>query len=640
MELCNASTNDTNVVLHKETTIPMEQYVPYILGVAMFVLIIVTLIGNAMTVAAYIIDKRLRNVYNTFIFNLAVTDLLIGLISMPFHAWYTIREFNWYFGREFCKFWLVVDYTLCFESVLMILMLSYDRYLLIRYGHRYESKVTMKWTIVKIVTTWIVAFLLWGPFIIGWDILKGCTIVDSNVCEVEFLYEYEYLLATAVIEFFMPFKGLLIINSVLYCKLRKFLLKVKVSEEDTAGLTSDTLETMTEGEDATASNSQKEAGNVLDQSITTAKTEDEKTKDQQLKVGQAGGTPTKSDIFAPSTLTTSDVKVVYKPTDQIDTQPFNDDEEELVPSETIQDEETDLPSNKEERQIDTGPTLKQSTSQSNETEDTITRRSPMNKHRDSAGEGSANLTCADDTDESEIMKSVLSVMEKHGSKLFCSSSTENIIDSTQDIEDETGHISGASSIESTKSRNEIKSTLKRKFSGVKSKLFGGGQTVENVGLEQVNQRKHSAGRRKSCDRSSGAEKSYNEVDIDQAIRERGIKAPDPINLPRKESTGSNVTSQIRRDKKAARFLAILVGVFFICWAPYTFVTVWQVFCPENRKSCIDNILYEALTWLLWSKSAINPFLYAYNSSRYKRNFKRFLSSCCKKNQKVAKTKKV
>lgn len=639
MELCND--NDTKLVLHNETTISMKPYVPYILGVSMAVLIIVTVIGNAMTVAAYIIDKRLRNVYNTFILNLAVTDLLIGLISMPFHAAYTVGEFNWYLGRDFCKFWLVVNYTLCFESVLMILMLSYDRYQLIRYGLSYESKVTMKGSIAKIVITWIVAFLLWGPFIIGWDIWKECTIVDENVCEVEFLYAYEYLLTTAVIGFFMPFKGLMIINSILYCKLRRFLSKVKLTEDDTEGLTSDTLETLTDGEDATPANSPTgEGGVALEQTEGVVKSENETTKERkQVDKTDATSTTSKHENLVENTLTKSDnVSLPHNRNDANDAQESYDDKEKLVPSETIDHYgEIDRQSNQEEHFTNMEANLQCSTNQSVDTEDSISHRSPKHK-RQGNGETSAALTDTADTDQSEIMKSVLDVMEKHGSRLFSSNSKENILDCTENIEEDAGDVSGTSSLESNKSLTEIKSTLKRKFSDVASKFFGAAQPVENVSLENVKQRKHSVERKKSFERSSGTGKDYKEVDIDQAIRER--KAHNPISQQHKESMTSNVTSRIRRDKKAARFLAILVGVFFICWAPYTIATVWQVFCPQSKKSCINRIVYEALTWLLWSKSAINPFLYAYNSSRYKLNFKKFLSCCCKKETRGKKTVKV
>ena len=623
MEVCRE--NDTKLVLRNET-IPMEPYVQYILGLAMTVLIIVTVVGNLMTVAAYIIDKRLHNVYNTFIFNLAITDLLIGLISMPFHAWYTVGEFNWPLGRVVCKFWLVVDYTLCFESVLMILLLSYDRYLLIRYGHRYEAKVTLKRSVVKIVITWIVAFSLWGPFIIGWDILKECTIIGKTVCDVEFLYAYEYLLTTAIIEFFMPFKGLVIINSILYCKLRRFLVKIKLSEDDTAGLTSDTLETLTEGEDAMPTRSPNEAVNVaLEQTVGVIKSEDE-IKEREHKVDKTNKTSNVDTLRENKLKSESDENDTLPKNQQdvMDEHDSNDDKEKRDLSETIgQKEGTGRSGNKIAHPTDVEADLQHITDRQTKTEDSVPRRSREYTKHGNESESLAGAMADDaDTEPSEIMKSVLGVMEKHGSRLFSTSSTENILDPTQDIE-AASDISGMGSVESetSKSRNEITSTLKRKFSGVASKFFGTAQNVENVGLENVKQRKQSA------ERENGAEKHYKEVDIDQAIRERNsASAPSQ----RKESMTSNVTSRVHRDKKAARFLAILVGVFFVCWAPYTIATVWQVFCPKNKKTCVNRILYEALNWLLWSKSAINPFLYAYNSSRYKRNFKRFLSSCCRK----------
>jgi hypothetical protein len=76
----------------------------------------------------------------------------------------------------------------------------------------------------------------------------------------------------------------------------------------------------------------------------------------------------------------------------------------------------------------------------------------------------------------------------------------------------------------------------------------------------------------------------------------------------------------KRDLKAAKFLASLVIVFFVTWAPYTVTTIIIAFCDE----CVNIKLYEFFNWLLWSKAAMNPFLYAYNSERFKKNFKEMI----------------
>jgi hypothetical protein len=94
---------------------------------------------------------------------------------------------------------------------------------------------------------------------------------------------------------------------------------------------------------------------------------------------------------------------------------------------------------------------------------------------------------------------------------------------------------------------------------------------------------------------------------------------------RRKSKNKNEHSRFKRDAKAARFLAILVLVFLACWAPYTITTIVISFCGNE---CVNTSFYESMNWMLWSKSAINPFLYAINSSRYRFHFKKYIF-CCK-----------
>ncbi|KAL4235235.1 hypothetical protein ACF0H5_006873 [Mactra antiquata] len=82
-------------------------------------------------------------------------------------------------------------------------------------------------------------------------------------------------------------------------------------------------------------------------------------------------------------------------------------------------------------------------------------------------------------------------------------------------------------------------------------------------------------------------------------------------------------SRLKRERKAARFLGVLVLVFLGCWAPYTIITIIISFC---KSECVNTSVYEASLWLLMMNSSINPFLYALNSARYRYNFKKYF--CC------------
>jgi len=48
-------------------------------------------------------DSRLHKTYNIYILNLAISDLLIALISMPIYLIYTLKGNVWLFGGFFLQ---------------------------------------------------------------------------------------------------------------------------------------------------------------------------------------------------------------------------------------------------------------------------------------------------------------------------------------------------------------------------------------------------------------------------------------------------------------------------------------------------------------------------------------------------------
>ncbi|KAG8442125.1 hypothetical protein GDO86_011065 [Hymenochirus boettgeri] len=84
--------------------------------------------------------------------------------------------------------------------------------------------------------------------------------------------------------------------------------------------------------------------------------------------------------------------------------------------------------------------------------------------------------------------------------------------------------------------------------------------------------------------------------------------------------------KLSRDKKAAKSLAILVSVFALCWAPYSFLVSIRAAC---QGSCIGSLWYEITIWLLFSNSAINPILYPMCHKSFRNAFKLLFHKCLK-----------
>ena len=82
------------------------------------------------------------------------------------------------------------------------------------------------------------------------------------------------------------------------------------------------------------------------------------------------------------------------------------------------------------------------------------------------------------------------------------------------------------------------------------------------------------------------------------------------------------SSRMRVETKAAKTLAVIMGCFCLCWAPF-FVT--NVVDPFVRYS-VPWQVWTAWLWLGYINSGLNPFLYAFLNRAFRRAF--LLILCC------------
>ena len=78
---------------------PFGMVLTVMIAVLMSVCIVVTTFGNLLVIVSFAVDRQIRQPTNYFICSLAVTDVLIGTVSMPF---YTVSpKFKHYFHEPF-----------------------------------------------------------------------------------------------------------------------------------------------------------------------------------------------------------------------------------------------------------------------------------------------------------------------------------------------------------------------------------------------------------------------------------------------------------------------------------------------------------------------------------------------------------
>nr|XP_036226762.1 protein trapped in endoderm-1 isoform X2 [Bactrocera oleae]XP_036226763.1 protein trapped in endoderm-1 isoform X2 [Bactrocera oleae] len=143
--------------------------------------------GNLITIIALLKCPKIRvHATTAFILSLSMSDLLFCLFSLPLTA-VRFYEEKWTFGDPLCKIFPVIFYGNVAVSLLSMVGITLNRYILIAFHSLYVQIYKRKYILLQLFFIWSTSFILLLPPILGiWgemgldEITFSCTILKKN----------------------------------------------------------------------------------------------------------------------------------------------------------------------------------------------------------------------------------------------------------------------------------------------------------------------------------------------------------------------------------------------------------------------------------------------------------------------------
>ncbi|TFK12930.1 ATP-binding cassette sub-family D member 4 [Platysternon megacephalum] len=130
------------------------------------VIAVLSIAGNVLVCWAVAINSTLKNATNYILVSLAVADIAVGLLAIPFAITISIG-----LDTDFhsCLFFACFVLVLTQSSIFSLLAVAIDRYLAIKIPLRYKSLVTGKRARWLIAVLWFLSFGIGLTPLMGWN---------------------------------------------------------------------------------------------------------------------------------------------------------------------------------------------------------------------------------------------------------------------------------------------------------------------------------------------------------------------------------------------------------------------------------------------------------------------------------------
>ncbi|XP_072118416.1 D(3) dopamine receptor [Mobula birostris] len=195
-----------------------------------FILLIFAIIfGNILVCLAVLKEKSLQTTTNYLIVSLAVADLLVATLVMPWVVYLEVVG-AWRFSRTSCNIFVTLDVMMCTASILNLCAISIDRYTAVVMPIRYNTNCSSRRRVtLMIITVWILSLAISCPLLFGFN-----TTGDPSLCSIS---NPDFVVYSSIVSFYMPFLITLLVYVRIYIVLKKRRKRITLRQNSAATAT-------------------------------------------------------------------------------------------------------------------------------------------------------------------------------------------------------------------------------------------------------------------------------------------------------------------------------------------------------------------------------------------------------------------
>ncbi|XP_015269059.1 PREDICTED: D(3) dopamine receptor [Gekko japonicus] len=180
------------------------------------ILIVVIVFGNILVCLAVLKERSLQTTTNYLVVSLAVADLLVATLVMPWVVYLEVTGGVWNFSRVCCDIFVTMDVMMCTASILNLCAISIDRYTAVVMPVHYQYSTgpsSCRRVSVMIAMVWLLAFAVSCPLLFGFN-----TTEDPSICSIS---NPNFVIYSSVVSFYLPFLVTLLLYVRIYIVLRQ-----------------------------------------------------------------------------------------------------------------------------------------------------------------------------------------------------------------------------------------------------------------------------------------------------------------------------------------------------------------------------------------------------------------------------------